>query len=352
MIEPLSVTLPDTDATPQTIATQLGISHATVLLALRDDDRVAPDLRSEVQRLAQDLGIPADRTPAKMGQRRAVRPKPASATIAAITTHVEVCEPYHVGLLRIGAQRAAEALGYRFEVFRARVGARRNAILETMLHRAGVAGVLLLPMARAVRANNYLDWKDFSVVAATDAISLPQFHRVEPDHFDNVVNVCERLVSSGHRRLGYVADGSGDLAAARRFAAAVGWVNAAAGAQPVHLSLYPSLDGAGLCHWFDRQRPDAIVTEADLDAEKIMEALGAGRSKRVTFALNHHAGTSRWSGVDHRYSAIGAAAISQLHARIHAGEKGIPDVPTLTTLKGEWVNAIVSDAATEGALVN
>jgi hypothetical protein len=65
----------------------------------------------------------------------------------------------------------------------------------------------------------------------------------------------------------------------------------------------------------------------------------------VDFALSDHAGTTRFSGIDQRAEAIGAAAASQLHARIQCGEKGIPEIPSVTMIKGRWSEAAWPAAA-------
>lgn len=328
------------------IAAQLGISHATVSLALRNHAGVSSHTRDLVQRTAEQLGYRPNPQGAKpIHQVAVVRQKKLNATLAAITDHVEAREPYHVAALRFGAQHAATALGYRLEVFRVRVRERRYWILDKMLRNPDVEGILLFPTVGSVDISNYVDWKRLPVIATTHQVTAPEFHRVVADQRGNTLSLCEHLVSLGHRRLGYVGNGMSDHAPERRLAEAVSRLNAQSADETITLSLHPGLDRSSLRDWFDLERPEVIVTETDVDAEGLADELGAKRRQQVQFAIYEHAGSPRWSGIDHRYRAIGAAAVSQLHARIQSGEKGIPDVPTTMTIKGEWVEAIDSDVA-------
>lgn len=279
-----------------------------------------------------------------MQQVRATRQSTGSAALAAITNHTEDREPHHLAMLRRGAECAAAALGYQLEIFRVRLREQRHGSLQEILRSQNVEGVLILPLARAVRLTRYLDWERFAVVAATPEGFAPEFHRVAPDQFGNTLCLCEQLAAAGRRRLGYVTAGSSDLVAERRFATALNWLNTVERGSALTLSLYAGHDRSKLREWFDRQRPDAIIAETEQEAEGIAAELGAARRRRVMFALNEHAGSPRWSGIDGRFRAIGAAAIGQLHARIHAGEKGIPAVPTVMTIKGQWIEATAADA--------
>lgn len=331
-----------------TIAAQLGCSQTTVWLALHNEDGVPDETRELVRRTAEELGYRASRPAAKPAPRApAARKKAVELTLAAVTDHVEACEPHSLAMMRFGAQQAAQQLGYRFEIFRVRIRSRRYSILEKMLRHVDAKGVLLFPMVSSVDATDYLDWSRYSVVAAAHEVIAPEFHRVVPDAFGNTLALCESLVAQGCRRLGFVTEGNRDVMAERRFAAMVHWLNGSVGGQPVTLSVHRPQEKSTLCEWFDLHRPDAIIAATDLAADQIAEELGAARRRKTTVVLCEHAGTPGWAGIDQRYRAIGAAAVAQLHARVQAGEKGIPEVPSVLTIKGEWVDALATEPSVD-----
>jgi DNA-binding LacI/PurR family transcriptional regulator len=318
------------------IAMRLGVSHATVSMALRNHPRITTVTRQRVQSTAAQLGYRPDPQVGKlMHQLRVARFSRSSPTLAAITNHAESDEPCEVTSLCRGAQRAAESLGYRLEVFRVNVRNRRCSSLQRLLNRRGVEGVLLLPMVQPVALNGFLDWSSFSVVATSYRVLAPEFHRVTPDPFGNTLLLCQRLIAQGYRRVGLVT--ANDAAADQRASAVMMSMNALGEGALTRPLITLGNNRAGLRAWFEQQRPDAIITATENEAQAIAEELNLPFPAALGFALSDQGGSTRYSGVDQRLGAIGAASVQQLHATLLRGEKGVPDVPSVMTIKGEWV---------------
>src|SRR5687767_14725979 len=124
--------------TMRVIATQAGVTHATVSMALRNHPGISLKTRQKVQRIASKLGYCPDPEVAKLMHHLRMKHKPKfRSTIAAITTAEEDTEPKYATLLREGAQREAEALGYGFSLFRVAAGAKRDASLHRILRARG-----------------------------------------------------------------------------------------------------------------------------------------------------------------------------------------------------------------------
>jgi DNA-binding LacI/PurR family transcriptional regulator len=261
------------------------------------------------------------------------------STIAAITTAEEETEPKYAALLREGARREAEALGYGFSLFRVAVGEKRDSSLHRILRARGVEGIMLLPMKAALKMDRFLDWKDFAVVAATYAVLAPDFHRVVPDQFGNTLLICGHLARLGCKRIGLIAWRGIDLVVDHRFSAAVMWQNTMGGTEFVPVFSYDVDYRDGLQAWFTKERPDGLIVGTESMARGIMDELKLRVPGSVRIAVTERPGPTLFSGIDQRSGVVGGAAVAQLHAMIQRGEKGPPVVPGVMTIKGCWMQA-------------
>lgn len=329
---------PSTPPTTRDIAARASLSNATVSLALRHHPRISEATREKVARIAKELGYRPDPQVAKLmthlRQRRAPR---FQSVIVALTTIPEGEERAYNHEMRKGAETRAHELGYKLEVIRISPSAHRNRALNRMLLSRGIEGVLLFPMRDALPLTDMLDWNQFSVVAVTRGVPDPVFHRVIPNHFANSVLVCDQLERLGYRRIGLATNRGFDLLTTPGLAAGVVWQPVQGRAEQVTPLLYDTERPRGVAEWFARERPDAIVLRGVLDAEAVVEDLKLKVPGPVGLAVTNLEGKTPFSGIDGRVFEIGSAAIDQLNARIHANEKGVPRVPTDTTITGLWV---------------
>src|SRR5258708_23106971 len=262
--------------TLRVIAREVGVTHATVSMALRNHPSISAKTRRRVQRIAEKLGYRPDPEVAKLMHHLRLKHKPRfKSTIAALPSIPEQLAPPYAAALRRGAQRAAEALGYGFSLFQIEGSDKRNTSLQRMLRSRGIEGVLILPMKGPVKLTDLLDWSCFSVVVATYGVLAPQFHRVIPDQFDNTRLICNQLASNGHRRIGLIAAARTDASVGQRFSAAVVWQNVLGGTEYVTPFIYGDNYLRGLRTWFTRQRPDAIILDGtEKEAREIAKEVG------------------------------------------------------------------------------
>lgn len=326
--------------TMRVIAEEAGVTHPTVSMAMRNDPRISAATRRKVQRIARKLGYRPDPEVSKLMHHLRMKHKPMfKSTIAAVTALSEENElPYAVAL-REGARETAEALGYGFSLFRVKAGLKRDSSLQRMLRGRGVEGVLLLQQKEATSLGRFLEWKDFSVVTATYGVLAPDFHRAVPDQFGNTMLICRHLARLGCRRIGLVAWRSTLAIVDNRFSAAVMWQNTMGGTEFVPAYIYNNDIREGLRAWFDAERPDGLIVGTEKDARTIASELGLRMPGTVHIAVTERSGLSLFSGIDQRAAEVGAAAAAKLHGLIQRGEKGVPAVPSVTMIKGHWVQA-------------
>ncbi|PTY04987.1 hypothetical protein DB347_20065 [Opitutaceae bacterium EW11] len=321
------------------IAERAGVSTATVSLALRRHPRISADTRKRVVKAAEELGYRPDPQVAKlMHHLRARRPQGFQSTLAALTTIPAERElPYIRRLLRSATERA-QALGYAMTPLRLEEGAGRRADIERMLKARGVEGLLLLPMAAPAEFKELLDWRKFAVVTATNAVLAPEFHRVVPHQFSNMLTICEQLTTRGYRRIGLVLNSRQDLTVGHGFSAAVVWQNVLGGAESVMPFVFEGEGRTELKKWFEREKPDAIIASGELEAKDIARELDLRVPGKIGFAVANRSGASVFAGIEERPEEIGSASIRLLASLVQHGEKGIPEVPTVTMVKGVWMD--------------
>src|SRR5882724_6608619 len=109
---------PEQRPTLRSIAREVGVSHATVSMALRNHPLISAKTRQRVRRVADRLGYRPDPEVAKLMHHLRLKHKARfQSTIAALSTVAEGHETPYALAIAEGAHRAAVALGYGFSVF-------------------------------------------------------------------------------------------------------------------------------------------------------------------------------------------------------------------------------------------
>jgi DNA-binding LacI/PurR family transcriptional regulator len=148
------------------LAEKLGVSHATVSLALRNHPSISEKRREQVRKLAEEMGYTPDpHLAALAAYRRANAPKEIRSAIAWIN-HWEQPERLRkhreFDLYWQGATRAAQRLGYNLEEIRwaSNYTAKR---FEQILITRGIRGVLI-PPRYTMPAWGDFNWSKFFIV--------------------------------------------------------------------------------------------------------------------------------------------------------------------------------------------
>jgi DNA-binding LacI/PurR family transcriptional regulator len=89
--------------------------------------------------------------------------------------------------------------------------------------------------------------------------------------------------------------------------------------------------------WYERYRPEAIVSPADWVARILRERIGLPQNAGFAH-LALAPSDKRYAGIEQQLDEVGAAAIDLLAAMIHQNEYGLPRVPKTIVLEGRWVD--------------
>lgn len=322
------------------LAQRAQVSSATVSLALRGHPRISAATRQHVLRIAQELGYRPDPNVAKlMLHLRTRRPPGFQALLAALTTIPEEREQPYLTRMLASARERADSLGYGLMVVRLEDASTPRPDIDRMLRARGVEGVLLLPMRTARSFVDLLAWQNYSVVSATNGVLAPEFHRVVPHQFSNAQSLCAELTRRGYRRIGLVMTAQHDLTVGHAVSSAVVWQNVLGNGKRVNPLIFDAQRPPKLKQWYERERPDAVIAIGPADARAIARELKLRIPGPVGIATTNRTDATSFAGIEERPDEIGAASVRLLTSLIQHGEKGVPAVPTVTMVKGEWVDA-------------
>jgi DNA-binding LacI/PurR family transcriptional regulator len=332
--------------TLRSLAAEAGVSVTTVSFALRNSPEISVGTRERLQRLASARGYRPDPQIAKlMCHLRTTASARATANVCGLCQHWEMPpDPTGNYFYRLceGLRRRAVELGYAFDLIKLEDYPRRDQ-LQRLLASRGVEGLLVLPMRRPTDLSELLDWEMFSTVAVTSTILAPQFHRVIPHHFDNMVLACRELKRAGFRRIGLAMAKAWDARVNHRWSGGLAWQNQFGGTEWVTPLLSEgsnlSLEPEALIRWLVKERPDVVLIESlSYDADVITRALRTlPVRRRPKIVVMNWPSAPAAAGIDQRPERIGIAAIEVLAAILNRGERGIPDLANSTLIDGQWI---------------
>jgi DNA-binding LacI/PurR family transcriptional regulator len=328
------------------IARQLGVSHATVSMALRNDCRISSKRRQEIQDRAAKLGY---------------RPDPLLKQLAAYrkscgTVPVESCiawlndwdPPRHYYQFREfhnywhGAVAAAERLGYRLEEFRLREFARDGENLSRVLAARGIRGVVIPPHSKQQFRFSSANWRDLAVVKIGFSISDLPAHTAGADQYAGGRIAALKMLQAGRQRIGCVL--SEDLERNTRGNFAAGFLQARDSRIPKKQRITTlRLDTTDMrkarksfLDWFAQSRPDAILFSS-APIERWVRAAGGKVPNQVALAAISILDSPITAGLDQLPREVGRAAVELVDSMIVQRQFGLPEHPRCLLIDPVWV---------------
>jgi DNA-binding LacI/PurR family transcriptional regulator len=316
------------------LAKRLGVSDATVSMALRNNPAISLPTRERVQALAKQLNYRGNiLVNALLTQVRRGRVNTFSEGIALL---LEGTEPNKAVSLVQGeevARRRANLAGLKLEVFLLGHQGKAAASVNRVLFNRGIRGVIVGPMPLDLKPLT-LDWERYACVAVGYSFQQQVMNRVANAHFFGGMTCYEHLIKAGYTRVGYVLERHDDEKA-RYF-----WQAAARSAPHVYggavippLIMDRPLKRALFAEWFKRHTPDVVVGNAPNDAANWIREL---KLNTPYVCLDLHPGQP-WNGIQQSWEGIFSAAVDQLAGELARNEFGLPAVPQTTLIEGQWI---------------
>jgi LacI family transcriptional regulator len=333
------------------IARQVGVSHTTVSLSLRNHPSIPERTRERVQRLADKLGYRSNLlVSALMTQVRMKHPSLVPEVIGFLTGGATANDwknhSASVGYYE-GARKRAQQLGMRVEAFWLGEGAAHAAETCRMLNARAIRGNLLAPFPIPIYDHD-LDWPRMICVGLGYVYNRNSLHRATHNHFRGAYLAFEKAAKLGYKRIGLILESDenrrvnyawlgGYLAAQNTLAAA--------GANIVSLKPLVSDDTGdtrSVQVWLKRSKPDVVIGFGPKQLETLLK-LGYQVPGDLAFiALDVEqtklAHVEKVAGIDQNLPMVGATAIDMLTGQLYHNEQGLPQRPVLSMIDGFWVD--------------
>jgi LacI family transcriptional regulator len=172
------------------------------------------------------------------------------------------------------------------------------------------------------------------------SVLAPEVNRAAPHHFANTLLLCRELTRLGYRRIGLVIDGGQDSRVNHGFSAAVMSHGQHEAEETVRPLVVKGDLRENLGPWFERERPDVIVTSDENGVRECARLLRLKVPGRVGFASTSLQSVGEVSpaiaGIDEQPAEIGAISVDLLAGMIERRVRGLPGSPTSTLLAGRW----------------
>ena len=173
--------------TLQTIADQVGVTRATVSMALRNDPQISQARREEIQKVAEALGYrPNPMVASLMSHLRESKPPPQRTGLLYLVSGESPSAgpwPGHpFDLYFRGAAERAARHGFRLERFWIREPGLTEARIEKILKTRKIPGVIIGPKEDALPLPR-LPWEQLAAVMIGHSYREPQFDHVYTNYY-------------------------------------------------------------------------------------------------------------------------------------------------------------------------
>ncbi|MDF3057266.1 MAG: LacI family transcriptional regulator [Rariglobus sp.] len=327
--------------TLQNIADQAGVSRMSASRALSGRPGVSEDTRAKILKIAATVGYrPNPLVSTLMASLRAkrVRPSTETGTVLAFIARADRAADARTEHLK-GAAQAAEMQGYRVESFITGDAGLPPARLSRILLARNICGVVIAPLPEG-HGWFELDWPRFYTVAIEYTFVAPRFDLVVHDHYASMRMVLNKCREKGLRRIGLLLSQNGSERTEGLYTAAYWMEQKSADGFPAipPLCLTSDRDSGRIARWFERYRPEVVITSGLLFRH--MESFVRERGLRIpddVSILNVNTASAKYSGVNQNNHMIGATAVQLLVDKIRRNDRGIPEHATTVLLPGTWV---------------
>lgn len=329
------------------IAEEAGVSKNTVSLALRHDPQIPEETRARIERIAARLGYVKNPVVAHlMTELRKAHPARFRQTLAllnanldreAFTRHPTI--PVYVE----GCRRRAEALGYRLDEFWLHDPELDAARLNQILRSRGICGAVVVGLMRTNELPAAFEpvWRENACVVTGVRTRAPTLSFCAVDHHALVLEACARACALGYRRPALVIDRHIDDLVDGRFSAGM---SVAQQRLPVRARV-PGFyrvnearrDRTVFKAWFDRHRPDVILTLYNVVRSWLTDADVHAPADVGLIQLERRRGNTEWAGMDQHNDLTGEAAVDLLVSLLNNNQAGVPAFPVATLVSGSWV---------------
>ncbi|MDQ8198598.1 LacI family DNA-binding transcriptional regulator [Pelagicoccus enzymogenes] len=327
------------------IARALGLSQSTVSIALKGDTRVAKKTREAIKKKAEELGYVPDPNLFALSlyrtQSKADKIVAGMAWVTNFPTKDGWKDMRMIRDYRKGAEEQARKMGYQLYDFWLGDPEVSSQRFRQILLARGIRGLIFAPQAE-FHTTIDLDFSDFAAVTLGYTLWKPELHLVS-NHQHRTIRLAYRsLQNLGYQKIGMVMNSWVDRRVAGSFTGGFLSLNPTLkGKGFVAPHLYEDFDSAAFEKWFNKWKPDALISSGDCskNVKEWAKNKGLVLGKDFAFAeLNLMDLDGSIAGVSQRGELIGKSAASVVDSLLNHFEYGIPAAPLRTLVEGVWVD--------------
>jgi DNA-binding LacI/PurR family transcriptional regulator len=329
------------------IAASIGVSPATVSMALQNDPKIPAATRRKVQKAADKIGYRRDAKIAElMSHLRHHRDRRARGCFGVISFY-DTPRPWdhslHLARMFDGMKERADALGYRLDPLWLRAPGMTPRRFRGILDARGIEGLLCFGSPR-IDEEFPEELDHFAIVSQGLSIRTP-LHRVINHAYADTREVLDQVRQRGYRRpglvLGHYEDERGEQA---NLSAYLGWCEHVLGTpSPVPVLRLNEIEPKPLLAWLRSHRPDVLVVVHHYNLlpqlSRALQTAGVRVPQDVGIAaVSQILQDTGMAGLEENQRLMGAWAVELLTARIMNRDLGIPAYPRVETVKSRWID--------------
>jgi DNA-binding LacI/PurR family transcriptional regulator len=326
--------------TQSDIAAKLGLTKATVSLALRDDRRISAPTRERVRRAAEELGYRPDPVLSALARDRWAGHEQGEGSCLIYLVDRRSPNFRQHARFQPGARAQAEHRGYRLEVFDvAAVGG--PAGTARVLRNRGIRGVLIPQLAPVSEPGiQEMDTSDFTVVCLGVGWQRLPYHAVIPDTFEATLRAWAEAKARGYRRIGgalgtHVPPAVEDPI---RYGASLAAQRLLPAKERLPLWTDELHNRESFLRWMKEVRPDVVIGFGHILQTWLIEAgVRVPQEVAISSVLVGPTDTRRLSGSSAMVPQLGAAGVDLLISSMHHNEWGRPERAHRLVLPVDWV---------------
>lgn len=223
----------------------------------------------------------------------------------------------------------------------------RDAGIRRKLHKIltakNIHGIILMPYSAGEGGwQNLLPWEHYACAAFGYTWEVPDFHRAGPDHYGNMQIAYRKLRSMGRSRIALVVSDYMENVVKYRWLGA--YLSECYKQCPLSNPLVFDKRPEELSHfipWLEKSNPDAIIVHDAQAFDQFIKKHSVKISENVVVAeLSWRKDKSSFCcGVSERMDFVGTALIDLVIEQLNNNERGVPIVPKLKLIRGEWNDA-------------
>jgi DNA-binding LacI/PurR family transcriptional regulator len=306
------------------VAAAAGVSHMTVSRVVRGERTVRAATAGRVRRAVEKLHYRPD--PA-LSALAAYRTRGNARGAGSVLAFLEAEKSAYSRLVRDAARDEAARLGYSVDTFPLPESATGQRRLSRLLFHRGITGLLIGPSSEPRRLEGW-DWSRFSPVAMGVLRHEPAMHAVAMDYFHGLLAAHAGLRGLGCRRVGLFL--REDLEARTGHLWLGAYLSIARPTlKPLLFEETSGLKGA-LKKWLAAERPDGVLT-IHREWHETLERKGIACAYLNDVSPHPGAPYLRLHARE-----IGRESVQSLHLLLLRREPGLPEVPKITLLRGQW----------------